>query len=362
MIKRVIIKNYKCFKKANIELKAFKNVIVGNNGVGKSTLIEAISLALGFGRSKFEVTPYIFNIECLREYEQKKCLPEILIELYFNDPLGELSGNNNSLHETCSGLYMKISFDESYRDLYQKELESNDTMHLPCEYYKIETHWFSQSPEPVRQYKIPYTIQIVDTTSLYFNSSSNQYINQLIEKYLGDEDSIAIKSSLRHLKERFDKEQEIAKVNSKLNNKKEGLSLSVDTTSRIEKRDIIYPFLDEIPIIQMGAGEICHLKTLLSLGNGTTNSPKSKIIIIEEPESHLSHTKMYEMLYDIEKNLNKSNSQIIITTHSSFVANKLDLSNLLILNRHDYIVNGENLGNQVLYKSKSLSYFKDDFM
>ena len=61
MIDRIIINNYKCIKQADIKLNCFKNIIVGNNGVGKSTLIEALSLVLGYGLNKFEITSHIFN-------------------------------------------------------------------------------------------------------------------------------------------------------------------------------------------------------------------------------------------------------------------------------------------------------------
>ena len=67
MIERIIIKNYKCIKDADIKFNAFKNIIVGNNGVGKSTLMEALSLALGYGLNKFEITPHIFNINAERK-------------------------------------------------------------------------------------------------------------------------------------------------------------------------------------------------------------------------------------------------------------------------------------------------------
>lgn len=330
MIERIIIKNYKCIKEANIELNPFKNIIVGNNGVGKSTLIEALTLALGYG--KIEITPYIFNIACIKEYEQNRALPEIRIEVYFDGPLGELSGQNNSLQKTCNGLYFKVSFDELYQDIYAAEIKDKQTIHIPCEYYKVERYWFSQ--EPVRQYKMPYYIQIVDSSSLYFNSSSTLYINQLIERYLGDDDTTKIKTSLRHLKELFDETGEISSVNAKIQKRKPELSLSIDVTSRISKRDIVCPFLSEIPVTQSGAGAICHLKTLLSLGQ-VEKSPKSRIVIIEEPESHMSHTKMYEMLKDVEDSLKKENAQIILTTHNSYVANKLDLSNLIMLERDE---------------------------
>lgn len=52
--------------------------------------------------------------------------------------------------------------------------------------------------------------------------------------------------------------------------------------------------------------------------------------MLEEPENHLSHTKLNEFVYSITSN--HDNKQIIISTHSSFVANKLGLENLLLLN------------------------------
>ena len=66
MIDRIIINNYKCIKQADIKLNSFKNIIVGNNGVGKSTLIEALSLVLGYGLNKFEITSHIFNVTIQR--------------------------------------------------------------------------------------------------------------------------------------------------------------------------------------------------------------------------------------------------------------------------------------------------------
>lgn len=330
MIDKIIIRNYKCIKEANIDFNDTKNIIVGNNGVGKSTLMEALSLVLGYGLNKFEITPYIFNIESLNEYdENKNKLPEILIEVYFTDDIkGDISGENNSLHEYKSGLYLKVKFNELYNDVYNDELRNNENINLPCEYYCIERMWFSQLP--VVQYKMPFSVQIIDSTSLYFSTTSNQYINHLIEKHLGEEDTIKIKTSLRHLKETFDSNDDITSINQKINESKEGLSLSVDVTSRIERRDIITPFVNKVPVSQIGAGDINHLKTLLAL-SGSSNSQKLKVVILEEPENHLSHTKMYSLLKDIEQYLSEEKVQIFITTHNSFVANKMNLKNLIML-------------------------------
>lgn len=44
MIKQLVIRNYKGIQQANIHFRKDSNVIVGNNGVGKSTIIEALTL------------------------------------------------------------------------------------------------------------------------------------------------------------------------------------------------------------------------------------------------------------------------------------------------------------------------------
>ena len=74
MIERLIIHNFKGIKSADISFQAYKNVIVGNNGAGKSTIIEALSLAMGYGLNKLEVTPHLFHIDCIKEFRDTKIL------------------------------------------------------------------------------------------------------------------------------------------------------------------------------------------------------------------------------------------------------------------------------------------------
>ena len=67
MISKIIIKNYKGIKDANIVLNKDRNILVGNNGVGKSTVIEALTLALGFGLRDLDITPYLFHTSTWKE-------------------------------------------------------------------------------------------------------------------------------------------------------------------------------------------------------------------------------------------------------------------------------------------------------
>ena len=68
-ISRVIVSNYRCLKTADVTLNPDLNIIVGNNECGKSTLLEAIHLALSGqlnGRPiQIELHPHLFNAETL---------------------------------------------------------------------------------------------------------------------------------------------------------------------------------------------------------------------------------------------------------------------------------------------------------
>ncbi|XJS10166.1 AAA family ATPase [Aerococcaceae bacterium WGS1372] len=86
---------------------------------------------------------------------------------------------------------------------------------------------------------------------------------------------------------------------------------------------------DSITYSNAGRGLQCLLKTERALNNINTN--KDKIILIEEPENHLSYSNMNNLIDILQENSNKESSQIIILTHSSFVLNKLALENLMLL-------------------------------
>ena len=46
MIRKIVIRNYRKFRKLDVDMLPGTNILVGSNDSGKSTLIEAINLAL----------------------------------------------------------------------------------------------------------------------------------------------------------------------------------------------------------------------------------------------------------------------------------------------------------------------------
>ena len=80
-------------------------------------------------------------------------------------------------------------------------------------------------------------------------------------------------------------------------------------------------YLDKIPFNYIGKGEQCIVKTKLALAH--KKAKEASIILMEEPENHLSYSKLNELIAAIKEHCKEK--QIIISTHSSFVANKLGL-------------------------------------
>lgn len=106
------------------------------------------------------------------------------------------------------------------------------------------------------------------------------------------------------------------------------MAISVNTADINAWENILITYFDDIPFHQIGEGEQCIVKTNLALSNIRTDI--SNLILLEEPENHLSHVNLNILLKNIVETHQKK--QLIITTHSSFVANKLELTQLLFIN------------------------------
>ena len=89
------------------------------------------------------------------------------------------------------------------------------------------------------------------------------------------------------------------------------------------------PHLDDIPLPLVGKGEQNTVKIKLAM----ETSAKSHIILIEEAENHLSYASLNELIGHIAANA--GSRQIFITTHSSFVLNKLGVESVLLFQRGD---------------------------
>lgn len=339
-VEKLKIKNYKCFRDFEIIFNKGVSIIVGNNEEGKSTILEALQLCLSGmlnGRALFsDVYEGLFNKEAVREYieslktDNKKPLPTILIEVYLKtNELPRFEGDGNSGRTKGCGLWIKICFNEQYQGEYTVLVQRGDVKTIPVEYYKVER--FSFAREAVTNRGIPLKSVLIDSSSNRFQNGSDVYISKIIRESLDDREIAALAQSYRKLKENFGNDASIVAINDKvsenagMSNKK--VSVSVDMSMKNSWETVLMTFIDDVPFHQIGKGEQCVIKTNLALAHKKAQT--SNLVLIEEPENHLSHTMLNELLNKINKTC--VDKQLIITTHSNFVANKLNLKNLILL-------------------------------
>ena len=84
---------------------------------------------------------------------------------------------------------------------------------------------------------------------------------------------------------------------------------------------------DGIYLENKGKGRQCFIKTEFAL-QGVKR--QLDVILIEEPENHLSHTNMRLLVKKIEES--QQNKQLFITTHNSLICSRLGLRNTFLVN------------------------------
>jgi AAA15 family ATPase/GTPase len=342
MIQRLVIENFKVFKSFRLDLNKDLNLVVGDNESGKSTILEAIGLALTkrvAGRPiEYEISPYLFNKECVDAYlKQLEAganpeLPQILIELYLSESqeLEVLRGSNNSQKIDAVGVKLEVIFDEDYREEYEKLCEDKTEKRvIPTEYYRVNWHSFANAAITSRSLAI--ALFHIDATVIRLQSGTDYYIQNLLSDGLSPKEKVGLSIAYRKLKQQFASEPSIKDINKNLTTggiTEKNLTIAVDVSQRTGWEANLAPHLEELPFSLAGKGEQTALKIMLALDR---KAKESDVILIEEPENHLSFSSMTKLISKISSRC--AGKQIIIATHSAYVLNKLGIDKVLFLHQ-----------------------------
>ena len=342
MISKIHIENYKIFESFTLEFNNDLNILVGDNEAGKSTILEAINLALtkriNCKPIDTELSPYLFNKKCVEEYlrklnnDENPELPKIIVELYLsdNDDLEFLRGNNNTERLDCPGVKLEIVFDDDYKDEYSKLIEDKTQVKIiPTEYYKA--HWFSFANNAITTRSLPIGLSYIDATTIRLQSGTDYYLQNIINNGLDTKERVALSVAYRNLKEKFSSEPSIQSINNKLTQRKgaitdKNLAISIDISQKSNWETNLIPHLDELPFQLIGKGEQNALKIMLALER---QADDSHVILIEEPENHLSFSSMNTLISKIKTKC--ESKQIFATTHSAYVLNKLGIEKVILI-------------------------------
>ncbi len=343
-ITRIHIEGFKRFTKLDLDLNSSFNVLVGDNETGKSTILEAIGLVLTGqynGRLvQYAIDPFLFNTEVVADYFAKRQNgedsppPRILIEAYFesdsDDPaIAKLMGTNNTKSENCPGLVMAIEVDNDHvESLKEYAADSSNPLVLPVEFYRAP--WRAFSGDGVTLWKLPFRAAMIDTSLARVYRGPNKYVSQVVSDVLTESQRRDLSLEYKKLRHVFANEPGVKAINERLENQgspatTKKLTIQMDMSSRASWDSAIAAHLDDLPFDCAGKGEQCRVQLRLAIAG----AKQSKVLLIEEPENHLSPSSLNMLMDDIRKDC--ADRQVIITTHSGFVLNKLGIDNLRLI-------------------------------
>jgi energy-coupling factor transporter ATP-binding protein EcfA2 len=340
VIERVIVKGYRCFTDLDFTPNAGLNILVGDNEAGKSTLLEALALALT-GRvngrwASEELNPFWFHRPTVLEYFAKRnegvvAPPEIHIELYLSsdiDALHQLRGVHNSEHEDCPGVALRVIPSSEYTDEFREYLSLDPPAILPVEYYAVEWRDFADQPLIRRPKEL--ATSFIDSRTIRSTSGVDYHTREMLSDNLDGKERAEI--SLAHRKSRQEitdtalkrVNQRLAAENADLHHNPVGLQM--DQSARASWEGGVVPQVEEIPFAMAGQGQQAAIKLSLAM----SRTAHATFVLIEEPENHLSPTSLRRLIARIGA-LSGDDQQLFVTTHSSFVLNRLGVDTLILL-------------------------------
>lgn len=341
IIKKLITKNYKKFGDRTFEFNDDVNIMVGDNAMGKSSILEAIELATNCcfrGKAlTLETALELMNAKAAAVYLagdlKHTTLPDVVIEL-FVDGIPEYRGTHNSLTVDAEGITLKIAFDSDLLAKYDELIKDPKNVRtVPIEFFKIE--WQDFAGNQIKSLTRKAKSLLIDPSRLHPTYGKNQYITSLLAAALTKDELAHLNLDFRQLKNVFDEQQHVALINKSLDADKSITSGTLKITTDIAaSRGIeasLQMAIDDVPFPLVGKGEQSQVQIKLAIQN---KAKAVNFILLEEPENHLSHMNLTRLIKYIEEH--RDGLQVFISTHSSYVLNKLSIAKLCLVGV-DYI-------------------------
>lgn len=330
--------NFKKFSDQLFEFNDDVNIFVGDNNAGKSTVLEAMEIVLNFqhrGRPfNNEFSPDLFNSKAVAAFlastKSSAELPVLVIEAYMRN-MPDYRGMNNSLLKDASGVQIKASFDPDFSCAYQDYLASGSPItSIPVEFYKVE--WMDFSWNVIKPMTKLFRALYIDPSRIHPTFGKNLYISNVLNTALKKDEAYRLSLNYRETLQSFNDTDEVKIVNKDLDadnditDKK--LAITANTMPVGSFQNGLQLEVDAVPFHMIGKGEQSKMQIKLALHN---KSSDIDLVMMEEPENHLSHIELSKLVQDIEDQ--RQGKQLFLTTHSSYVLNKLSIDKICLL--HD---------------------------
>jgi putative ATP-dependent endonuclease of OLD family len=365
IIERIIIENYRLIRHADFRVNSDMNIFVGDNDSGKSTLLEVIAILTsgklhGYAFDR-QLKTNFFNDDVRRRYliSIKKhpivdSLSKIIFEAYCDNSNdnARYAGTNNSLNENCPGIRIDVEFNLEYEQTYKMMLEKGEIFDIPVEFYAVRCRYFSG--ETVAFRFCPIKAAFIDTTRKDYSYVVDRFVSENITAYLSQQEQIDLSTAYRKNRHDFHTNDLVQKLNQSVKDNvligDRSLTIDLKEEEIDEWKRQMSVVVDNTPFENVGFGSQNTIKVELAIKNSTE---QVNLVLMEEPENNLSYSNMAKL---IQRILESQGKQIFISTHSSYVANKLDLGKLLLVRSGMVFAFGDLSDNTINYFKKLPGY------
>lgn len=330
-IVKIRLINYRRFRDYSIRPNEKINILIGDNEVGKSSILNAIDLVASGNVRRVESIGLdnLLNIESVKAFNTGKRtfekLPVLTIELYLSGDFDHsMNGKNNSDNVICDGIRLVCAPNLDYYSEINSILKSNSE-YFPYDYYSIRFSTFAD--EGYTGYRKKLRSIIIDSTTMNSEYATDDFIRRMYRRYTEDDakERANHKSSYRQMRINYQVEG-LKGLNSRVPKEKQ-YSFGLKSGSAMELESDLMIYENEIGIDNKGTGRQVFVKTDFALERSGENID---VILIEEPENHLSYVNLRKL---IQRVADTESGQLFITTHNSMISTRLELKNLLIMHK-----------------------------
>ncbi|WP_196008211.1 ATP-dependent nuclease [Clostridium tyrobutyricum] len=348
-LSEIDITGYRLFNEAiSIKFNKGINVLVGENGCGKSTIIDAIRLLLNedeYSRNGVNQEDFYYSMSNSIQSE------EINIRGKFSD-LSEKK---------------KVEYLTWLNDNYEAILNLNITKKLDMRNHYKKKIWGGESSNSIFEWESLNDIQCVYLPALRdakkkLSIGRGSRLARLLLNLSRDEmedkrkkgKPMEIESYINDFNKKLSGKGDIKKADEMINKiLKNALGSVFGESTKIQFNDLTYERIVEslklvfFPGLQVNEGTVyrnlfenslgynnlIYLATILAEFEGLKEKYSSpRIILIEELEAHLHPQLQIKLLKYLNRQAKENDIQIIITTHSTTIASSTPVKNIICLN------------------------------